>query len=404
MNPTIPHPSRLRVFAAGVKKLTQTLTLLCALSVSALNVFADNKVVTSGTETEANQTYAAVAVTNTAALLVTGSATSYNGANLTLSSTFTQVHGAYATDQSQLALYHSAIIADGLYGYGVYLTATSAGYLEEVNIATTKTSTRGIAALQGSRLIVNGGTITTSGGGYSSGVYAQGRETVVQVNDTVINTSGDRANGASAEYHSYLELNRVVINCTGLAGEVGGALVAQDHAVLAGNHLTVVANNMGVVVNRDSAVILHDSLVTVTGTAPVVRVSHYGNAELQVNGGTLAAPGGGDLLAATGSGVYHMELTGVDTSDAGGIATDENFTGTATVNLNGGSGLNGDLTNSGSGLLTVNLDHSALTGDVANQGDGALVITLDNNSTGTGGFAGGNLITGGDSAWTFDKD
>ncbi|MDR1145560.1 MAG: autotransporter outer membrane beta-barrel domain-containing protein [Verrucomicrobiales bacterium] len=406
MNPTIPHPSRLRVFAAGVKKLTQTLTLLCVLSVSALNVFADNKVVTSGTETEANQTYAAVAVTNTAALLVTGSATSYNGTNLTLSSTFTQVHGAYAADQSQLALYHSAIIADSLYGYGVYLTATSAGYLEEVNIATTKTSTRGIAALQGSRLIVNGGTITTSGGGYSSGVYAQDPETVVQINDTVINTSGERASGATAEHYSYLELNHAVINCAGLAGEYeyGGALVAQDHAVLAGNNLTVVASAMGVVVNRDSAVILHDSLVTVTGTAPVVRVSHYGHAELQVNGGTLAALGGDDLLAATGSGAYHLELTGVDTSDAGGIATDENFTGTATVNLNGGSGLNGDLTNSGSGLLTVNLDHSTLTGDVANQGDGALVIILDNNSIGTGGFNGGNLITGSDSAWTFDKD
>ncbi|MDR1146031.1 MAG: autotransporter outer membrane beta-barrel domain-containing protein, partial [Verrucomicrobiales bacterium] len=64
----------------------------------------------------------------------------------------------------------------------------------------------------------------------------------------------------------------------------------------------------------------------------------------------------------------------------------------------------GDITNSGSGALTVNLNDSSLTGDITNLGDGPLTIILDNKSTGSGGFTGGNLVTGEDSVWTFNKD
>ncbi|MDR1145301.1 MAG: hypothetical protein LBK71_04100, partial [Verrucomicrobiales bacterium] len=33
-----------------------------------------------------------------------------------------------------------------------------------------------------------------------------------------------------------------------------------------------------------------------------------------------------------------------------------------------------------------------------------MTVTLDHNSIGTGGFNGGDLITGTDSAWTFNQD
>ncbi|MDR1144697.1 MAG: hypothetical protein LBK71_00995, partial [Verrucomicrobiales bacterium] len=83
-----------------LKTLTRILTL-CALSVcfarrlgvrasvyllayfTALNVLAENKVVTTGTESEADKIYEAVS--GTAALQVSGSETFYSGTRLTLS-------------------------------------------------------------------------------------------------------------------------------------------------------------------------------------------------------------------------------------------------------------------------------------------------------------------------------
>jgi outer membrane autotransporter protein len=75
------------------------------------------------------------------------------------------------------------------------------------------------------------------------------------------------------------------------------------------------------------------------------------------------------------------------------------------VNLDD-STLTGNITNSGSGTLTVGGSNgSILTSDVTNSGGGALVISLDTDSHGTGAWNGGSLnIIDDKSTWGFTGD
>ncbi|MDR1146149.1 MAG: autotransporter outer membrane beta-barrel domain-containing protein [Verrucomicrobiales bacterium] len=129
------------------------------------------------------------------------------------------------------------------------------------------------------------------------------------------------------------------------------------------------------------------------------------NAVITIRDAVLVNTGSGELVSNNSVG-GHLEviLDAVAATEAGGITVSATNAGTTIVTVNAGSGLNGDAINSGSGTLTVNLNNSTLTGDVTNDGDGILTVILDDNSVGTGGYYGGNLITGGDSAWTFTKD
>ncbi|MDR1305817.1 MAG: autotransporter outer membrane beta-barrel domain-containing protein, partial [Verrucomicrobiales bacterium] len=75
-------------------------------------------------------------------------------------------------------------------------------------------------------------------------------------------------------------------------------------------------------------------------------------------------------------------LDHADTARAGGIMVSATNSGTTRVTLNGGSGITGDVTNSGSGMLSLTLNNSQLTGISAVNSSGMSNLTL-NNSTWT---------------------
>jgi outer membrane autotransporter protein len=106
---------------------------------------------------------------------------------------------------------------------------------------------------------------------------------------------------------------------------------------------------------------------------------------INVSDGTVLtnADGRGLLINNTGSAAVVLNLDDVDATEAGGITSATN-NGSTDVIVSGGSGIHGDVTNSGSGSLSVTLDDSSLTGDITNKGDGSTTVTGSNDSTITG--------------------
>ncbi|MDR1304171.1 MAG: autotransporter outer membrane beta-barrel domain-containing protein [Verrucomicrobiales bacterium] len=405
-----------------------TLLTLCALSVgfaakrrgirasvyllayfTALNVFADVKYVTPGEDvTETDQTYAAVTGSN--ALRVTSG--TYHGTDLTLSSTV-NTHAAYVTSQGSLTLTGGTVsVINDSYDSGlsgVYAGGTSTATLEQVSIVVSGSHDAiGIRAVNSAIVAVNGGSIITSGTGGEWGQRAlnaggnDGYNSSGQIiAENLLITVQGRGFGTIGEgFDGMVKLKQVTIlsEWSGLNAQWGGTIIADQVTIEAA---VPTSSHLG------GTLILNDSLVISTGTRPVLSVANDNDlaydATLVVTGGTLVSDVGLLLIGGTQTGHAYVTLNNVDTTDVtGGI--NSTTTTAATVDINGGPGVNGDLTNSASGTLTVNFNHSTVTGDVINAGDGVLVVTLDNNSIGTGGYHGGDLITGGDSIWTFNKN
>ncbi|MDR1146380.1 MAG: autotransporter outer membrane beta-barrel domain-containing protein [Verrucomicrobiales bacterium] len=331
-----------------MKKTTLILTILSALSVSALNVFAQNFVVTSdttvsGTHYENNATQAALTNTGTwtftgSALTLTGTADSGNGQ-----------HGALTTGSNTLNLTDSVINA---YRFGVLVSGGGTATLRNLSVNVTGTDTRGVRN-SSSRIVIIGGTITS---------------------DRV----GIEVLGATA----FTEATDVCVRSAGFGASVTG-----------GGASTLILNNADIIADQDGVWIQKNSDEEKT---------------VIINGGAILARQGSGINFATQTGVVSpgtntVAITGgARISGAAAISSNVNVAVHATVSDH--SILTGGVSNSGSGALTVELDHSTLTGDITNQDDGPLVITLANHSTGTGGYHGGDLLVDGDSAWTFDKD
>ncbi|MDR1144603.1 MAG: hypothetical protein LBK71_00500, partial [Verrucomicrobiales bacterium] len=297
-----------------------------------------------------------------------------------------------------------------------------------------------VNAEQGGLITIEDSVIRTSGT-YARGLFTRddsGAGTAIRAVNVDIFTSGIGSIGAYSE-SGVIELQNVTINTT---GDLSYG-IASWTALVTGTGVKITTSGSGATGLRSvngGTIALTDSSVTTTGAnAPLVAlgVSSYLHADnsssLVLNGGTYLAQNsnfmsvsniddyqlsgtvvinnatigsGGDLLTntSTSGGAIDLLLNQTDATNAGGVTLDAENIGATNVTVNGGSGIVGDITNSGSGALAVNLNASALTGDVTNQGDGVLVITLDNNSIGTGGYHGGHLIIGSDSAWAFDQN
>ncbi|MDR1146439.1 MAG: hypothetical protein LBK71_09935, partial [Verrucomicrobiales bacterium] len=514
-----------------------TLLTLCALSVcfaakrlgirasvyllayfTALNVFAQNKYVNSGTVTETGQTYESIA--NQAALQVISNQTLYQGTNITLSATFDTNngrYGAYAGNYGRIELTDSAITTTGSGGRGVVLTGTATGALTRVVISTEGDGAHGILPDYHASVELNDVSITTSGsdadgihGAYmnipvvrfnnltivtygenSQGIASEGSGTtlgtsfsgnglrvtthgwnaaglqssggvVMDVTDFVIRTDGDRARGADRgnSRDSIWHLTSGTIETSGsgadgfmLHGYGGGETVFTDVVIrttgtdAAGIYLSGLGNASSV---EHGPVVFNGGSVTATqGLA--VRIAGFQNPSLTFQAGAVVT---GDVVAVdsgtniSGNYDYGYTLNLTDSTLDGAITNLSPGTDGLTVNLTQ-SAVTGDLTGSGTSLTVVTLDDSALTGDVtandeaviiitgsnggviigdltgndnavidvivsgsdsailgdiAQNDDAAVTITLDTGATGQGGYHGGNLITGEDSTWTFNKN
>ncbi|MDR1305834.1 MAG: autotransporter outer membrane beta-barrel domain-containing protein [Verrucomicrobiales bacterium] len=397
-----------------LKTLTRILTF-CALSASALNVFADNKVVNTGTVTESDRIYEST--DSYAALQVSGSGVQYSGTNITLSATHNNGNGRFGAnvyEQGSLVLYSSTISA--LVGPGVRVYGTSTAHLENISITVVQTNqgiyvenssvylknfdvtTNGgtgivISTGSGTFSVLDSGTITTSGED-AWGLMASG---TLIANDLTVKTSGTRGRGVVVTGDGYVELNRATIECLGLQAGVGGIGESSAAALLTTGAGQIIVNDSDI---RSSAagvlcggnggsVELNNSSLSVTGTNVVLDMSGIAKSII-VRGGTLSSQGG-DLLHVENrvAGATYVILSDVDTTTAGGIVTGTNFvTGTMNILINGGSGIIGDVTNSGGGALTLSLNDSALTGDVFGSNDSTITITGSNNATISGTVSG----------------
>jgi outer membrane autotransporter protein len=214
-------------------------------------------------------------------------------------------------------------------------------------------------------------TINTQDGG--RGFHVSGTGTVLRATDVNV----DIANGEGiAEVHgAYAEL-------TGINLVTGGG-----------------ADSPGIMMYGSGTLIVNDSNFTTNQGAAILTQNDASDGRMVIiNGGTFDTNG---LVDIKSSGSNEIIFNNADTSKAGGVTTTDTDNSTTTVTINGGSGIIGDVTNSGSGALTVNIDNSSLTGDITNGGDGSLTINLDNNSYGKGGWNGGNLSLEGGSTWDF---
>ncbi|MDR1144863.1 MAG: autotransporter outer membrane beta-barrel domain-containing protein [Verrucomicrobiales bacterium] len=435
------------------RKLTLILTLLCALSTSALNVLAENKVVTTGTVTESDKIYESVATQ--AALQVSNSQTLYSGTNLILSATFDTGNGrfgAYANQHSRIEIYGGTITTTGSTGYGAYINNAATGLLSQVDINTSGHGAHGILVGHYATVVELRDVSITTSGSSADGIHGLFMNTpAVRFNNLTIVTHGDGSAGFATEgsspiqgtafsgtglrittygngyessgiktYCGLLDVTDFVIQTHG-DGAIGvergnsrGGLIYLTSGTIETSGSGAIGLDVGGYGGGET--VLTDVVIRTTGsnaTGVTVTSTHtfgedYGPTVFK--GGSVTAEQGNAVVM---SGYKNPALTFQDgavvTGDVvirdSGTTPDGNYDYGYTLNLTD-STLNGDITNhsSGTGGLTVNLDHSSLTGDAANLGDGVLVITLDNNSIGTGGYNGGNLITGGDSTWTFTKD
>jgi hypothetical protein len=275
------------------------LLLLCVLSVSALNVFADNKVVTSST-TESNQSYDDSNTTTQAALNVSGNNITYTGTNITLSATNNGGptnaigKGAYINNNGILSLTGGTISTTGNYGSGVSINRGS-GTLNNVTIKTT--------------------------GGYSAGVSVTNATT--QLTDCDISSNASNALNITDRSTVTANLNNNTIN--------GIIYVSNTSSLtLSGSNGTVITGN---VVIRESGTIA----ITLTGA----NTAFHGN----IDRGT---PGKIDLTVGAGA-LFH------------GAGRVDNLTlaSGAIIGYTGGTGLNAyNSVSIGDGIL---VDLSALT-------------------------------------------
>ncbi|MDR1146275.1 MAG: hypothetical protein LBK71_09090, partial [Verrucomicrobiales bacterium] len=406
-------------------------TLLAVVGgMAVLSAQAQNKYVTSGTVIESGSSYQSIS--NRAALEVTGSTTSYRGTKLTLSATFDSGngrYGVYARNQAALDLSGATVTTSGSAGAGVYFN-DSTGNLDDVTIQTDGPGGYGLRLYSSATLTAGHLTIGTEG---DNTYGVQVSETSCAVFDGLsVTVSGSMGAGAAvrALADSYINLGtNAYLAATGagalfdLNGQGATSLRVSSRSTVAGASATIIsAFGAAAQVEDRSTLTLTDSRLQ--GRHGIAAVYQDGGVEgttvTNIIGGTIDADenaifvqpnaygytvGDSAIINISGAvinsgtllnnnevwagGSVTVNLDNADLADAGGIVVGGSNASTTNVTVNGGSGINGDVTNSGSGALTVNLDHSSLTGDAANLGDGVLVITLDNNSTGTGGYNGG---------------
>ncbi|MDR1303735.1 MAG: autotransporter outer membrane beta-barrel domain-containing protein, partial [Verrucomicrobiales bacterium] len=406
-----------------LKKLTLLLTLLPALTLTARaqNLVITSDTTVSGTHYENNgANYAALTNSNTwtftgSDVTLTGTAASGNGQD-----------GARFTVGGTLNLSSGTINANR---YGIYLLNTSAAAVNDTIITTAGNSgAHAINASGTSTLTVTGGTITTTGS-RSIGVRAENFASVSLSGATVI-TVGDGAYAVGAYNNTTLDITGGVITATGSDGR--GVRSQDSFATLTDTVLAATGageHSYGFHLAVTGTAILNNVKITARETALAVTGSAGEHPVLIINGGSFVAGRnaltlGSDMDAAalitiTGADLVAPLLINTDILEDNSIAAAElaitdstlagdivgNASSTLAINLNR-SPLTGNITGNDHATIDVTLSGtgSTLLGDINQNDDAAVTITIDHSATGRGGFNGGNLITGGDSAWTFNKN
>ncbi|MDR1146496.1 MAG: right-handed parallel beta-helix repeat-containing protein, partial [Verrucomicrobiales bacterium] len=364
------------------------------------------------------------------------------GINITGTSTATlnnisvtsQNNGISATALSKVSGSNWAIelSADGTRGVAAGGTATIIA--SDIRVTNSGSRAYGIFANGGGRFDLTNVQVSMSGS-LGSGVVLDGYDTSGTISHGTVTTSGFMGHGVYLSYNHSTELYLLDVNVVATGERAHGIKMNSTTSAF---H-TLVIDGGSITSQQANALSVNDDSVDI-GDAEVL-VTRSGTYDVTIRGG--ATLNGADAAIAinkvtgTDSSGNLVEVVDKETSVvirveeqatingnltvAGGTNTnvdvslsDSTLTGNtnanddSTLNFTGsnGSTISGNVTGNGNATIDVTISDpgSSLTGDIAQNDDATVTITLDNHSTGTGGFNGGNLITGGDSAWTFDKD
>jgi hypothetical protein len=194
-------------------------------------------------------------------------------------------------------------------------------------------------------------TINTQDGG--RGFHVSGTGTVLRATD--VNVDIANGEGIAVVHGAYAEL-------TGVNVVTGG-----------------VVDSPGIMMYGSGTLIVNDSNFTTNqGAAILTQNDGSDGRSVIINGGTFDTNG---LVDIKSSGSNEIIFNNADTSKAGGVTIIDTDNSTTNVTVNGGSGIVGDVTNSGSGTLNLGLNDSTLTGNVAGAGDSLVNITLSGPGT-----------------------
>ncbi|MDR1304160.1 MAG: PEP-CTERM sorting domain-containing protein, partial [Verrucomicrobiales bacterium] len=239
--------------------------LACCLTLSA---FAQNKTVTSGTETESNQTYADTATD--AALLVSGSETQYHGTDINLNATHNASGdpaqsgmGALTKDGASLFLTGGTVNVSGGSGHGVMLYNNGRATLTDVNLNTTNEYSHGLDIRINSTATMTGGAIHTAGRyGIGVSLYDHGAVTLSDVN---IMTTGEIGHGIDTYNACTLTLTGGTI-ATLREMAKGISLDSNSSGQISGVTITTAGEDgHGIIADGESTLLLTDSAIHTAG-------------------------------------------------------------------------------------------------------------------------------------------
>ncbi|MDR1305500.1 MAG: PEP-CTERM sorting domain-containing protein [Verrucomicrobiales bacterium] len=329
MNPTIPQPSRLRVFAAGVKKLTLLLTLLSVLALHlplfAADVYWDNPGAGDWFD-EGNWQGGAlpgasdnVYINDNGTALISSGSTENNNLYLNNASSLT-VSG---TAQYNVGLYRTVYLNDTS-----HLTVTGSSYLD-------------FGYLMG---IYNASTVTVSGNGQLVG------RSGIDIYDNATMHVTDNAQVGTVYLHS----GTFIIDSAGASVDYlsirSGAMIAQ---------------------NQTSAINVELSLennFTVSGSTWLAATGYTGiSHSLEIKDSTF-------LQVTAGSTPYN-NLVAIGAYDAGSVTISDSGSMSTSVVTYIGNGRIGAVTVSGSGRWDAQGDISIGGGYGVSSGTGSLTIT-----------------------------
>jgi autotransporter family porin len=400
---TLPNPKKRNPMKTTRSKLKLLLSVLCA---SALNfsAFADNYSVPDGeTITQTGSSYNDSDST-LPALNVSGEGTTYNGTNITLSTTTSANSadpipgagiGAYVTDRAVLSLTGGTITTTGSSVSGIYL-GSSSGTLNNVNIQAGGPYGYGAAASGTSTLTLTGGTIRTNGV-YGNGINLDNSS--ITVNNVNIHISGSYGRGINISNGSVGTVDNVNIQTEEYYG-YGAAASGTSTLTLTGG--TIRTNNTygnGINLNNGSSGTLNNVNIQTGGTYG--RGINISNGSVGTVDNVNIQTGGLNGYGAAASGTSTLILTNSDITTTGNGAYGLYFNtgGSGTVTLNGNT-LSSTGTNSysihattSSTVTLTGSNGSVITGNVRSLSNSRVDLTL----TGEGTELHGNFNQSGDS-------
>ncbi|MDR1304384.1 MAG: autotransporter outer membrane beta-barrel domain-containing protein [Verrucomicrobiales bacterium] len=375
-----------------ISNWTALLLTVSGLAVLPLTMSAQNLIVNGSAVTQTGTHYESSSVE--AALFIRNG--TFNGTNIILTGTGPigeNASNAVRMDSGgALSLYDSTINAAN--GFGLNTNAVTV-YLQNTNVSSELS--RGISVYNTASVVMVGGTVSSIA---SYALFVDNASSFAGTDVSVVSgsNSGVYVNrSGSAVFRGKLQ---VTADRSAIIATQGGYVDLGEDAHLTGRG--------GIEVFMSGTVVGTNTEINggVGGSGHAIGISGTGSGLVSLVNPTAQNSGSGSLISFGGSGTNTVEIAGgslTASGDSMGIVASGAFN---TVKVSDGGSITGDVTVSGSAVLdlTISGQDSSLLGDITQNDDAVVTVTISDGASGQGGINGGNLITGGDSAWTFTDD